>query len=53
MADSVNMDAAAAYGLSGYPFFTIIGADGTVKVRVSGEVGVDALNQIVADALAS
>jgi hypothetical protein len=39
--------------LSGYPFFTIIGADGTVKVRVSGEVGVDALNQIVADALAS
>jgi thiol-disulfide isomerase/thioredoxin len=53
MADSVNMDAAAAYGLSGYPFFTIIGADGTVKVRVSGEVGVDALNEIVADALAS
>jgi len=53
MADSVNMDAAAAYGLSGYPFFTIVGADGNVKVRVSGEVEVDALNEIVSDALAS
>jgi len=53
MADSVEMDAAAAYGLSGYPFFTIIGADGNVKVRVSGEVGVDALDAIVAEALAS
>jgi cytochrome c biogenesis protein CcmG/thiol:disulfide interchange protein DsbE len=52
MADSSNQDAAAAYGLSGYPFFTIIGADGTVKVRVSGEVEVDALNQIVTEALA-
>lgn len=53
MADSVEMNAAAAYGLSGYPFFTIIGADGNVKVRVSGEVEVDALNEIVTDALAS
>ena len=53
MADSENMDAAAAYGLSGYPFFTIVGADGNVKVRISGEVEVDALNEIVTDALAS
>lgn len=53
LADSENMDAAAAYGLSGYPFFTIVGADGLVKVRVSGEVEVDALNEIVATALAS
>ncbi|MFM8563460.1 MAG: TlpA family protein disulfide reductase [Acidimicrobiia bacterium] len=53
MADSVTQDAAVAYGVSGYPFFTIIGADGLVKVRVSGEVEVDALSEIVATALAS
>jgi cytochrome c biogenesis protein CcmG/thiol:disulfide interchange protein DsbE len=53
MADSTEMNAAAAYGVSGYPFFTIVGADGTVKVRVSGEVEVDALDRIVTEALAS
>lgn len=53
LADSANMDAAAAYGLSGYPFFTIVGADGNVKVRMAGEVGAEALSEIVANALAS
>lgn len=52
MADSTAMEAAEAYGVSGYPFFVIVGADGEVKVRVSGEVEIPALTQIVSDALA-
>jgi cytochrome c biogenesis protein CcmG, thiol:disulfide interchange protein DsbE len=52
MADSTSMEAAEAYGVSGYPFFVIVGADGEVKVRVSGEVEIAALTQIVGDALA-
>ena len=53
MADSEAMDAARAYGVSGYPFFTIVGADGKVKVRGSGELEIDQLNQIVDAALTS
>jgi len=53
MADSEAMDAARAYGISGYPFFAIVGADGKVKVRGSGELEIDQLNQIVDFALSS
>ncbi|MGA0879161.1 MAG: TlpA family protein disulfide reductase [Ilumatobacteraceae bacterium] len=53
MADSADLSAASAYGVSGFPFFVIVGADGQVKVRQSGEVGIEALEQIVATALAS
>jgi thiol-disulfide isomerase/thioredoxin len=53
MADSEAMDAAQAYGVSGFPFFTIVGADGKVKARASGELGTDRINQIVTAALAS
>ncbi|MEI7506523.1 MAG: TlpA disulfide reductase family protein [Actinomycetes bacterium] len=53
MADSEAMDAAQAYGISGYPFFAIVGADGKVKVRASGEIEIDQLTQIVNAALAS
>jgi thiol-disulfide isomerase/thioredoxin len=52
LADSSSREAAEAYGVSGYPFFVIVGADGEVKVRVSGEVEIPALTQIVSDALA-
>lgn len=38
MADSEAADAARAYGLPGYPYFVIVGADGTVKQRNSGEL---------------
>lgn len=51
MADSANMDAALAYGVTGFPFFTIIGEDGTVKVRASGEVKSEVLDQILASVL--
>ena len=44
---------AKAYGASGWPYFVIVGADGKVKVRVSGEVEASELEQIVSAALAS
>jgi thiol-disulfide isomerase/thioredoxin len=43
---------AAAYGATGWPYIVIVGADGTVKSRVSGEVEVSELESIVAAALA-
>jgi thiol-disulfide isomerase/thioredoxin len=50
MADSQDQVAAQAYGLTGYPYFVLIGADGEVKHRQSGEVAIDDLEQILADA---
>jgi cytochrome c biogenesis protein CcmG/thiol:disulfide interchange protein DsbE len=50
MADSQDQVAAQAYGLPGYPYFVLIGADGEVKYRQSGEVPIDQLEQILADA---
>jgi thiol-disulfide isomerase/thioredoxin len=50
MADSEDQAAAAAYGLPGYPYFVLIGADGTVKHRQSGEVPIEDLVQILAAA---
>jgi len=44
---------AKAFGATGWPFFAIVGADGKVKVRVSGEVEVGELQSIVDAALAS
>ena len=53
MADDEEQTAAQAYGLPGYPYFVIIGADGTVKARQSGEIEINDLEQIITDALAS
>jgi cytochrome c biogenesis protein CcmG, thiol:disulfide interchange protein DsbE len=53
MADSKTQDAARAYGLVGYPTFVIIGADGKVKVRASGEFEIADLTTLVNQALAS
>ena len=44
--------AATAFGATGWPYFVIIGADGLVKARVSGEIEVSDLQVIVDDALA-
>ena len=52
LADSVNSDAAVAYGIGGFPSFVIVGADGTVKVRSSGELPVADLDALVKAALA-
>ncbi len=53
MADSADMDAAGAYGVDGFPFFVVVGGDGTVKVRASGEQEIEAIDRLVRDALAS
>lgn len=45
--------AAVAYGASGWPYFVIVGADGLVKARVSGEIEAADLQVIVDNALAS
>jgi len=51
MADSEDQDAAVAYGLPAYPYFVLIGSDGTVKYRATGELEIDELEQILADHL--
>ena len=53
LADSVDNTAAAAFGVSGFPFFAIVGSDGVVKVRQSGEVETEVLQQLIASALSS
>ena len=52
MADSANSDAAIAFGVGGFPMFVIVGADGTVKVRASGELPEADLDALVTLALA-
>ncbi len=52
MADSVNSDAATAYGVGAFPTFVIVGADGTVKVRSSGELPAADLDALAKQALA-
>lgn len=51
--DGAAGKAAAAYGATGWPYFVIVGADGKVKVRVSGEVEISELQTIVDAALAA
>jgi thiol-disulfide isomerase/thioredoxin len=52
LADSVASDAAIAYGVAGFPTFVIVGADGAVKARSSGELPVDELDALVRQAIA-
>ena len=53
LADSAASDAAAAYGVAGFPTFAIVGADGQVKVRSSGELSVEQLDALVNQAVAA
>lgn len=53
LADSTDGTAANAFGVSGFPFFVIVGSDGLVKVRQSGEVETDVLRQLVDTALSN
>ena len=47
MADSSNNDAAQAYGLTSYPYLVLVGSDGKVKARTSGEMTADQITQFV------
>ncbi|MCX6517886.1 MAG: TlpA disulfide reductase family protein [Actinobacteria bacterium] len=43
MADSEAQEAAAAYGVAGYPFIAFVGANGKITARTSGEIPVEQL----------
>ena len=51
--DAAAGKAATAFGASGWPYFIIVGKDGKVKVRVSGEISVADLNDVVTKAMAA
>jgi hypothetical protein len=44
---------AKAFGATGWPYFVIVGTDGKVKVRVSGEIEAGELQTVVEAALAA
>ena len=52
MADSETTDAANAYGVDGFPMIVVIGADGKVALRFSGEREVSELTTLINGALA-
>jgi hypothetical protein len=45
--DSQDQTAANAFGLAGYPFMTLVGSDGKVLWRNSGEISAEALTDAV------
>lgn len=51
LADSAEMTAAEAYGVSGFPFMVIVGSDGNVKGRTSGQKELAALDAWVTTTL--
>lgn len=51
MPDSENQDAAKAFGVAGYPTYVVVGADGLVKYRSSGEKSLEEVNNSVRQAL--
>lgn len=51
LVDSKDQTAANAFGLAGYPYMTLVGADGKVLWRNSGEISAEALTDAVNAAL--
>jgi thiol-disulfide isomerase/thioredoxin len=47
IADSADKKAANAFGLSGYPYFVLVDAQGNVFKRLSGEIPMDELTEII------
>jgi len=47
IADSADKKAANAFGLSGYPYFVLVDAQGNVFKRLSGEIPMDELTSII------
>jgi thiol-disulfide isomerase/thioredoxin len=50
LADDAEGSAAAAYGLSGFPFFVAVDEQGEVVARTSGEIGVEGFERLVDEA---
>jgi cytochrome c biogenesis protein CcmG/thiol:disulfide interchange protein DsbE len=53
MVDDAAGTAGDAYGLSGFPFFVVVGADGKVIDRQSGELTTEQFDALLAEARAS
>lgn len=51
LVDNKDQTAGNAFGLAGYPFMTLVGADGTVLWRNSGEISSEALTDAINNAL--
>ena len=47
IADSADKAGASAFGLAGYPYFVLVGGDGKVLVRMSGEVPMAELSAVI------
>jgi cytochrome c biogenesis protein CcmG/thiol:disulfide interchange protein DsbE len=47
LADSSTFEAATAYGLTSYPYFVVVGSDGRVVARASGEIAPEALSTLL------
>ena len=47
MADSVDKVGGNAFGLAGYPYFVLVGGDGKVLWRSSGEIPMDELTATI------
>jgi thiol-disulfide isomerase/thioredoxin len=52
LADDDQGSAAQAWGLPGFPYFVLVGADGKVKLRLSGEIAAGDLTKRINQALA-
>jgi thiol-disulfide isomerase/thioredoxin len=48
MLDDEAGAAATAFGVSGFPYFAAVDADGTVVARASGEIGVEGVQDLIA-----
>jgi cytochrome c biogenesis protein CcmG/thiol:disulfide interchange protein DsbE len=47
LADDIEFTAGTAYGVTGFPGFTLLDADGNVAARGSGEISIDDLQALV------
>jgi thiol-disulfide isomerase/thioredoxin len=53
LADSADSNAAAAFGLPGYPYFVAVDANGRVAARTSGEISTSQFDELVQRAIGS
>lgn len=50
LVDSADYEAASAYGLTAYPYFVVVGADGKVVERTSGELSMTDFARLIESA---